>query len=178
MTVKRWGDESPTFADQQADLGVGELLSSVALSGHQPQDAHEGPHVADAPGLLLQLLPLRRLVDAGEDVPLGISQRSEQGLAPGVPPNHLGREEQLFIDHPAEAQATEKIRPSSNYTVQACGSSAMIWGWLQVQQQYVPIDWEWDWLPEYTDQVIPSMDFFSLYDIFQDKMSGFIELKW
>ena len=83
---------SLTFADQQADLRVGEFLHPVALPRHQPQHAHEGPHVADAPGLLLQLLPLRCLVDAGEDVSIGVAQGEEEGLAPGIFPNHLRQE--------------------------------------------------------------------------------------
>ena len=82
----------PTFSNQQADLCVGELLHSVALPRHQPQDAHEGPHVADAPRFLLQLLPLCCLVDAGEDVRVGITQCTEQCLTSGIFPNHLKQE--------------------------------------------------------------------------------------
>ena len=82
----------PTFSNQQADLCVGELLHSVALPRHQPQDAHEGPHVAYAPRFLLQLLPLCCLVDAGEDVCVGITQCTEQRLASGIFPNHLKQE--------------------------------------------------------------------------------------
>lgn len=78
-----------TFADQKADLGVGELLYSVALPRHQPQNGYEGPHITDTPGLVLQLLPLCRLVDAGEDVCIRIPQRTEKGLGGGVSPHHL-----------------------------------------------------------------------------------------
>lgn len=81
-----------TFANQQADLGVGEFLHSVAFPRHQPQNTHEGPHVAYAPRLLLQFLPLCRLVDAGEDVRVGITECTEQGLTSGSFPDHLKQE--------------------------------------------------------------------------------------
>lgn len=78
-----------TFAGELTDLGVGELLHAVAFPGHQPQNTHERLDVADAPRLLLQLLPLGRVVDAGEDVRVGVAQPAVQGLVPGVPPDHL-----------------------------------------------------------------------------------------
>lgn len=73
-------------------MGVGELLHPVAFPRHQPQDAHEGPHVAYAPRFLFQFLPLRRLVDAGEDVRVGVAECTEQGLTPGAFPDHLKQE--------------------------------------------------------------------------------------
>lgn len=81
-----------TFANQQADLGVGEFLHSVALPCHQPQNTHEGSHIAYTSRFLFQFLPLCCLVDAGEDVCVGITQCTEQGLASGIFPNHLKQE--------------------------------------------------------------------------------------
>ena len=78
-----------TFANEQADLGVGEFLHPVALPRHQPEHTHERPHVTYPPRLFLQFFPLCRLVDAGEDVSIRVAQSTEQSLATGIFPNHL-----------------------------------------------------------------------------------------
>ena len=75
-----------TFADEQADLRVDELLHAVTLAGHQPQDGQEGLDVAEPPLLVLQLLLLRRLVDAGEHVGLRVTEHVEERLVLGSVP--------------------------------------------------------------------------------------------
>ena len=75
-----------TFADEQADLRVDELLHAVTLAGHQPQDGQEGLDVAEPPLLVLQLLLLRRLVDAGEHVGLRVTEHVEERLVLGTVP--------------------------------------------------------------------------------------------
>lgn len=81
--------ESLTFAYEEADLGVDQLLHPVALPGYEPQDGQEGLDVAEAPLLVLQLLLLSGLVDAGEDVGLGVAEHVEEGLALRMAPKHL-----------------------------------------------------------------------------------------
>lgn len=86
-----------TFANQQADLGVGEFFLSVALPCHQPQHTHERLHIPYPPELLFKLLPLSRLVNAGEHITVWITQSTEQSLASGVSPNHLKRQHMPFM---------------------------------------------------------------------------------
>jgi len=80
-----------TFPNEQADLGVNKLLDSVTFSSHEPQYGQEGLDVTKAPLLILQLLLLCCLVDAREDVGLGITEHVVEGLILSVLPHHLGQ---------------------------------------------------------------------------------------
>lgn len=80
-----------TFPNKQADLGVNKLLDSVTFSSHEPQDGQEGLDVTKAPLLILQLLLFGCLVDAREDVGLGITEHMVEWLILSVLPHHLGQ---------------------------------------------------------------------------------------
>lgn len=66
-----------TFANEEADLGVDELLDAVALAGHQPQHRQEGLDVTQSPLLILQLLLLGCLVHTSEHVSLRATEHVE-----------------------------------------------------------------------------------------------------
>lgn len=70
-------------------MGVGDFLHTVAFPRHQLQNAHERLHIAYTPWFFLQLLPLRSVVDAGKDVCVRMTQRTEQGFSSSIFPNHL-----------------------------------------------------------------------------------------
>lgn len=78
-----------TFPYERTDLGGDELLNSVSLPSHQPKNGQKGPDVTQATSLVFQLLPLCRHVDAGEDVSIRVTERTEEGFILGVLPQHL-----------------------------------------------------------------------------------------
>lgn len=92
-------DGELTFSNEQADLGVDDLLDSVSLASHEAQDGQEGLDVAEAALLVLQLLLLGRLVDAGEHVGLGVAEHVEQRLILRVLPQHLETAHTVTLPH-------------------------------------------------------------------------------
>lgn len=81
--------EEQTFPQEQADLGVEELLHSVSFACNQPEDRQEGPYFTQSPLLILQILPLCRPVDAGKHIGIGTAQDAEERLTPGILPQYL-----------------------------------------------------------------------------------------
>lgn len=79
-----------TFANEEADLRVNELLHAVPLSGHEAQHRQEGLDVTQSPLLILQFLLLRRLVHTGEHIGLGVTEHVEEWLILCTVPQHLG----------------------------------------------------------------------------------------
>lgn len=79
-----------TFANEEADLGVDELLHAVPLSSHEAEHRQEGLDVTQPPLLILQLLLLCSLVHTGEHIRLGVTEHVEEWLVLCTVPQHLG----------------------------------------------------------------------------------------